>query len=109
MLAGLACALISLYQKTLSPDHGWLRLFYLPFLGQRGACRFQPTCSEYAKEAITRHGLVRGTMLAFSRVARCHPWSKGGYNPAPEDSKFQVPKSKQIPNSNDQTDLFVYP
>lgn len=46
-------------------------------------CIFLPTCSEYARIALERHGLVRGTSLAMRRVARCHPWGKGGLDPVP--------------------------
>lgn len=48
------------------------------------ACRFAPTCSGFAIEAIERYGAARGVMLATRRVARCHPWSAGGYDPVPE-------------------------
>jgi putative membrane protein insertion efficiency factor len=47
------------------------------------ACRFQPTCSEYAAEAVERHGAWRGLALALWRLARCHPWSRGGFDPVP--------------------------
>jgi hypothetical protein len=47
------------------------------------ACRFVPTCSEYAMEAIERHGAVRGTLLAIGRLSRCHPFARAGFDPVP--------------------------
>jgi putative membrane protein insertion efficiency factor len=48
------------------------------------ACRFAPTCSEYAAEAIEKHGLVRGVRLAAGRIVKCAPWHPGGFDPVPE-------------------------
>ncbi|MDE6305994.1 MAG: membrane protein insertion efficiency factor YidD [Muribaculaceae bacterium] len=47
------------------------------------SCRFTPTCSQYAIEALRRHGAVRGTLLALRRLLRCHPWGGSGYDPVP--------------------------
>ncbi|MBI3635211.1 MAG: membrane protein insertion efficiency factor YidD [Candidatus Rokubacteria bacterium] len=58
------------YQRTLSP---WLG----------GGCRFAPTCSEYGRLAVIEHGALRGGALAIRRLARCHPFHPGGYDPPP--------------------------
>jgi putative membrane protein insertion efficiency factor len=52
-----------------------------PWLGSH--CRFFPSCSEYAIEAVQRHGALRGSWLGLRRVCRCHPWSAGGFDPLP--------------------------
>lgn len=62
--------LIRLYRYALSP-----------LLGPR--CRFYPSCSEYASEALQRHGLLAGLWLALRRLSRCHPWHPGGVDPVP--------------------------
>ena len=67
----LALALIQMYQAAISP-----------LLGPR--CRFHPSCSHYAAEAIDRFGLVKGSWLALRRVGRCHPLHPGGLDPVPE-------------------------
>jgi putative membrane protein insertion efficiency factor len=61
---------IRLYQWTLSP-----------LIGR--SCRFHPTCSCYASEAIETHGALRGTWMGAKRILRCHPWHAGGYDPVP--------------------------
>jgi uncharacterized protein len=58
------------------------RWFLSPWLGRH--CRFEPTCSAYALEAIERHGAWRGSLLAGKRLCRCHPWGGAGFDPVPE-------------------------
>ncbi|QDT68269.1 Putative membrane protein insertion efficiency factor [Planctomycetes bacterium MalM25] len=62
----------------LAPIRGY-QLFISPCLPR--ACRFQPTCSQYAVLAIRRHGPLRGAWKSARRIARCHPWSEGGWDP----------------------------
>lgn len=66
----VALGAIFLYRVTLSSVMG-------------RTCRFLPTCSEYAAEAVRAHGAARGGLLALKRVARCHPWGGSGYDPVP--------------------------
>jgi putative membrane protein insertion efficiency factor len=67
-LARAMIAFVRLYQLTLSPLLG-------------GHCRFQPTCSRYFIDAVERRGALRGTLTGLWRIARCHPFSRGGYDP----------------------------
>ncbi len=54
-----------------------------PLLGPRGVCRFTPTCSQYAQQAIAKYGVLKGTWLAVVRISKCHPFHPGGYDPVP--------------------------
>ena len=71
--------LITFYQKTLSLNHGVLGKV-LPFR----VCRFYPSCSEYARQAVFLHGVLRGGGLSLKRLLRCHPGNLGGYDPVPK-------------------------
>lgn len=62
------------------------RFLLSPWLGS--ACRFEPTCSAYAIEALERHGSLAGVALAAARLCRCHPWCAGGLDPVPEQPRF---------------------
>lgn len=62
--------LVRLYQVTLSPLIG-------------GQCRYHPTCSRYAIEALNEHGPIRGSWMTIRRIGRCHPFARGGYDPVP--------------------------
>jgi putative membrane protein insertion efficiency factor len=66
----LGVGLIRVYRVLLSP-------FF------RGACRFEPSCSVYTEQAIMKYGLLRGSVMGARRIARCHPWNPGGYDPVP--------------------------
>ena len=70
MIARILSGLILCYQYFISP-----------LLGAN--CRFLPTCSEYAREALRKHGALRGSRLALTRLLRCHPWNAGGHDPVP--------------------------
>jgi uncharacterized protein len=69
-LARIGIGAIRVYQWTLRPAIG-------------ANCRFYPSCSDYAVEALRRHGAVRGSGLAVRRILRCNPWHEGGYDPVP--------------------------
>ncbi|WP_323922106.1 membrane protein insertion efficiency factor YidD [Aeromonas caviae] len=73
-LQWVAIKLIRLYQLIISP-----------LLGPR--CRFTPTCSQFAIEAIRLHGFIKGVWLASKRLLKCHPLSKGGYDPVPQPKR----------------------
>lgn len=72
LLGGLARVFIVGYQRFISP-------MFPP------SCRFQPTCSNYALEAISRHGALRGIWLGVKRIGRCNPWGGEGFDPVPND------------------------
>ena len=69
-MRALLIFIITLYQRLISP-----------FLGP--SCRYTPTCSQYAKEALRKYGLLKGLGLSVRRILRCHPFHPGGYDPVP--------------------------
>lgn len=73
MVAKLLISVIRLYQRSLSPDHGW---FHQRYPG--GYCRFRPSCSDYGVMAIRKYGAAIGTAKTIYRILRCNPWGSGG-------------------------------
>jgi putative membrane protein insertion efficiency factor len=68
------------YRLTISPGQAFL-------FGATGGCRFTPTCSVYAMDAVREHGALTGSALATKRICRCHPWGGCGHDPVPESGK----------------------
>ena len=71
---------IRIYQLVLSPTLG-------------GNCRFQPSCSQYAIDALNEHGIFKGVFLSLKRIAKCHPFHAGGFDPVNKCSKTECPKT----------------
>jgi len=76
IIAEIFILAIKFYQKTLSPDHSWMRHFH-----EFGFCRYSPSCSQYGIDALKKYGAVRGLVMTLWRILRCNPWSKGGFDP----------------------------
>ncbi|MEI6597161.1 MAG: membrane protein insertion efficiency factor YidD [bacterium] len=72
----IAVKILKIYQKTFSFDHGILKFLY-----PNGFCRFHPTCSDYAIQAIEKYGFLRGGIKSVWRVLRCNPFNSGGFDP----------------------------
>jgi putative membrane protein insertion efficiency factor len=72
---------------------GLYRRFVSPLL--RDNCRYRPTCSEYAQDALAEHGFFKGSWLALRRLSRCHPWHDGGYDPVPPGRRSETTSSSQ--------------
>ncbi|MDE1170342.1 MAG: membrane protein insertion efficiency factor YidD [Verrucomicrobium sp.] len=75
LFARALCALIEGYRRFLSPLKA--------LVGAGASCRYTPTCSAYAQQAIRLHGPARGALLGARRICRCHPWGGGGHDPVP--------------------------
>jgi uncharacterized protein len=80
-LRRLLCFLIQAYRQVVSPAQIYL-------FGTQGGCRFTPTCSQYAMEAIQEHGALAGSVLAARRVCRCHTFGDCGHDPVPKTTAF---------------------
>ena len=91
VLARIAIAPIRLYQVVVSP-----------LLGPR--CRYYPTCSAYAIDAIRAFGILRGSVLAGWRLLRCNPWSRGGLDPVASQGLFSAPRTVGTTSSTDAAD-----
>ncbi len=82
-------ALVWLYQRTLAPA-------YPAIFGPTCGCRFHPTCSHFAAEAVRTHGALAGTWLALRRLLRCHPLHPGGFDPVPARGGATPPTSQPV-------------
>jgi uncharacterized protein len=82
-LAWIAIGLLRAYRFLISPLYGQV-------------CRYHPSCSAYALDAVRRFGAVRGCWLSVRRVARCHPWAAGGYDPVPVTYSWWTPVSARV-------------
>ena len=82
-MKGVVLALLRLYKLCISP-----------YLGQN--CRFHPSCSDYASDAVRCHGVIHGSALAAKRLCKCHPWHAGGIDPVPEVVPFAKPISAAV-------------
>jgi putative membrane protein insertion efficiency factor len=83
--------LIRGYQKFISP-------LFPP------SCRYYPTCSNYSVQAIQKHGAIKGSIMGISRILRCHPFVKGGYDPVPE--QFSIRRNKEEEHSHSEHEHF---
>jgi uncharacterized protein len=83
-------ASLATYKFTLSP-------FLHVVSGVTGACRFQPTCSEYAAIAVSEYGIARGGWMALRRLLRCHPFHRGGFDPVPANPSRHMSRHSHVP------------
>ena len=94
---------MSLFSKILSLPvyvYKWVISPVLP-----GTCRYHPTCSMYALEALERHGSIRGGFLALKRILKCHPWGDSGYDPVPECCEInELNNGKKVCEAKSQPD-----
>ncbi len=84
---------IRAYQLTISPAQVFL-------FGPTGGCRFTPSCSQYAMDAVHAHGALAGGALAAKRICRCHPWGDCGHDPVPKSGKRKAGSGMVLENAN---------
>lgn len=77
----LLILIIKFYRRFLSPVKGMFYHIFSPGAAEHVGCRFYPTCSQYAIEAVEKYGAFKGSIMAGSRILRCNPFNKGGYDP----------------------------
>ncbi len=87
-------AAIIIYQRTVSPILGC-------------SCRFQPSCSQYALEAVRRHGVTRGLLLSLRRLVRCHPWGPAGYDPVPRQMTRMTHQRRRTQGGRSKSNLWT--
>ncbi|MFZ5729858.1 MAG: membrane protein insertion efficiency factor YidD [Pseudomonadota bacterium] len=84
---------MTLYECCVRGAHRAYKLTLSPLIGRQ--CRFLPTCSDYAAQALIDHGPWRGSMLAASRLCRCNPWGGSGYDPPPPPPGSERPEARK--------------
>jgi putative membrane protein insertion efficiency factor len=86
---------MTLYERVIGGAHRAYKLTLSPWFGRQ--CRYVPTCSDYAAQALTEHGPWRGSVLAVGRVCRCHPFGGHGYDPVPPPRPRRAGKTQREP------------
>ncbi len=100
MVSSFVIFLIRAYQLIISPAQTIL-------FGATGGCRFTPTCSAYAMDAVREHGAMTGTFLAAKRVCRCHPWGDCGHDPVPKSGKQKL-ENRNLPQPAAHSSLVTF-
>ena len=102
VIHGLLLA-IRVYRLTISPAQAFL-------FGPAGGCRFTPTCSQYAMDAIREHGALAGGWMGLKRICRCHPWGRGGHDAVPQNETILLPLlSKRGEGGGEEPNRFQIP
>ena len=84
---------MTFYESVIRTGHRTYKLTLSPWIGRN--CRYLPTCSDYAAEALIRHGPLRGSLMAARRFCSCHPWGGSGYDPVPHAPEWGAPKGAE--------------